>query len=493
MTTVSREAVRYTDLCIDGAWKGAIGGQTFDDVNPATGEVLATIAAAQPDDVDTAIGAAKRAFHTAPWARINPTERGRTLYRIAQLIRDNLDELARLEARDVGKLLPDARAEVELCASLFEYYAGAANKILGETYGPGPDKLAYVVREPLGVVAAIVPWNYPLPLATLKVAPALAMGNAVVLKPAEEAPLTALYLGQLALDAGLPPGILNVIPGMGHVAGEALIHHPDVAMIAFTGSTEVGKKIMHAAAARIARFELELGGKSPQIIFPDADLDLAVANVGIGLFKNAGQDCCAGTRILVHQRIYPDVVDRLKATAEAQTVGDTFDDGVTMGPLISPRQCRRVHGYTSQARAEGASLVTGGHPLTEGKPAGSSFYAPTLFTDVVPDARIFQEEIFGPVGVIVPFKNEDEAVALANRTTYGLAAAVYANDLGTAHRVAQRVDAGMVWINEYYAHAMEMPFGGYKQSGIGKDYSMHALDAYCQLKEITVRFGPQRF
>lgn len=492
MTTVAASATTpsYTGVLINGEWTEPRTGRTFEDLEPATGERLAAVAASGPEDVDRAVAAAARAFRTLPWARINPTERGRVLYRIAELVRERSEEFARLEAADVGKLLPDARAEVELSASLLEYYAGAANKVLGETYQAGPGKLAYTLREPLGVVAAIVPWNYPLPLAVLKVAPALAMGNTVVLKPAEEAPLTALLLGQVALDAGLPPGVLNVLPGLGEEAGQALIDHREVVMIAFTGSTEVGRKVMHAAAERIAKVELELGGKSPHLVFPDANLEEVTRHVAIGLFKNAGQDCCAGSRVLVHRDVFEEVTGRLKGIAEAQKIGDPLrEEGVTMGPLISKRQRSRVHSYTTGALASGGALVTGGREMVEGFPEGATFYAPTLFTGIHPDMDIFQEEVFGPIGVVVPFLDEQEAVQLANQVPYGLAAAVWTNDLSTAHRVAADIQAGMVWVNEYYAHVMEMPFGGFKQSGIGKDYSLHALDAYCQVKEVTIRLG----
>lgn len=474
-------------LLIGGSWVTAHRGDVLDDVNPATGETLATVGAGQAEDIERAVSTALRAFRTAKWARTNPTERGRVLVRIGALIREHLDELAELEARDVGKLLPDARGEIELCASLFEYYGGAANKVLGEVYPAGEAKLAYTLRQPLGVVAAITPWNYPLPLATLKVAPALCMGNAVVLKPAEQAPLTALALGNLALEAGLPPGLLNVVTGLGEVAGEALIHHPDVAMIAFTGSTEIGRRIMRAAAERIAKFELELGGKSPQVVFADADLDQVVSNVAMGLFKNAGQDCCAGSRILVQEKIYSELLDRLRTVAEGQRLGDPLKAGTTMGPLISEVQRQRVAGYEDAAVGDGAHIVTGGKEARDGYPARTSFYRPTLLTKIDPDARIFQEEVFGPVGVVVPFSTEEEAVRLANHTKYGLAAAVWTKDIDVAHRTAAQIDAGMVWINEYYAHVMEMPFGGFKQSGTGKDYSMHALEAYSQVKEIVVR------
>lgn len=490
MTTLapSTTSPEYTGALIDGEWTEPRTRRTLDDLEPATGARLAAVAACGPEDVDLAVASALRAFRAAPWARTNPTERGRVLYRMAQLVRDRAEEFARLEAADVGKLLPDARAEVELSASLLEYYAGAANKVLGETYQAGPGKLAYTLKEPLGVVAAIVPWNYPLPLAVLKVAPALTMGNTVVLKPAEEAPLTALLLGQVALDAGLPPGVLNVVPGWGEEAGQALIDHRHVAMVAFTGSTEVGRKVMHAAAARVAKVELELGGKSPHLVFADANLDEVARQVALGLFKNAGQDCCAGSRVLVQREVFEEVTGRLKAVAEAQKLGDPLrDKEVTMGPLISQRQRSRVHSYTTDALAGGASLVTGGTEMIAGFPEGSTFYAPTLFTEVRPDMRIYQEEVFGPVGVVVPFQDEAEAVQLANDVAYGLAAAIWTKDLSTAHRVAAKVQAGMVWVNEYYAHVMEMPFGGFKQSGIGKDYSMHALDAYCQVKEVTIR------
>ncbi len=474
-------------LLIDGQWRQTQSGATFDDLNPATGEVLAVVASAQAEDVERAVQAAKRAFREVPWARINPSERGRVLFRVGQLIREHADELAKTEAQDVGKLLTDAKNEILLCASLFEFYGGAADKFLGEAFQSDPTKLAFVLREPVGVVGAIVPWNYPLPLASLKVAPALAMGNAVVLKPAEEAPLTCLMLGQLALEAGVPAGLLNVVPGFGSVAGEALIHHPDVAMIAFTGSTEVGRKIMHAAADRIAHVELELGGKSPQIIFPDANLDAALQGVAVGLFKNAGQDCCAGSRVFVHRDIFSEVLERLSAAARAQQVGNPLEPGITMGPLISQRQSQRVQHYVETAMTQRARIVEGGKPLfQDGDPHGN-FYAPTVVTEVTPEMTIFQEEVFGPVGIVMPFRDEAEAIALANNTSYGLAAAVWTHDLSTAHRVAQQIEAGMVWINEFYAHEMVLPFGGYKQSGIGKDYSMHALEAYSQLKEVTIR------
>jgi acyl-CoA reductase-like NAD-dependent aldehyde dehydrogenase len=492
MTETPTVAPKHAGLLIDGAWGESRSGKTFDDLAPATGEPLAAIAAAGADDVAAAVASASHAFRAAAWARISPTERGHVLYRIADLIRQHVEELALLEAADVGKLLADARGEVEHTADIFEYYAGAANKVLGETFAAGPDKLAYGLREPLGVVAAIVPWNYPLPLAAMKVAPALAVGNAVVLKPPAEAPLSALALGQIALEAGLPAGLLNVVPGFGEEAGQPLAEHPDVAMVAFTGSTVTGRKIMLAAAGRIAKVDLELGGKSPHIVLPDAALDDFTTHAAIGLFKNAGQDCCAGTRMLVHREILDEVVERLKASAEAQRVGDPLADAsVTMGPLINQRQRSRVHAYTTEALVDGGKLVTGGTELVDGRPDESSFYAPTLFTDVAPESRIFQEEVFGPVGVVVAFRDETEAIELANATKYGLAAAIWTNDLSTAHRVASQVQAGMVWINDYHADVMELPFGAFKQSGIGRVYSQHALDAYCNVKQVSVRLDRQ--
>lgn len=480
-------APRHTDLLIEGAWRHATGDARFEVRDPATGQLLATVAAASAADVDLAVTSAASAFHTQPWPRLDPAERGAVLFALARSLRAARDEIALLEARDVGKFLEDARGEVDLAASLIEYYAGAADKLGGQTYQAGPQRLAYTLREPIGVVGAIVPWNYPLPLAVLKVAPALAAGNTVVLKPAEEAPLSALALGQLALEAGVPPGVLNVVPGLGHRTGAALVGHPEVRMIAFTGSTEVGKSILRAAADRVARVELELGGKSPQLVFPDADLDAAVAGIRLGLFKNAGQDCCAGSRILVHSAVHDELVQRLVATAEREQLGDPFTTGTTMGPLISPRQRDRVDGYVRGAIEQGARLVT-----TQGSPASdeagvSCFYAPTLFDHVDPSTRIFQEEVFGPVGVICEFRDEDDAVRLANSSRYGLASAIWTSDLDTALRVSRQIEAGMVWVNEYYAHVMEMPFGGYKESGIGKDYSMDALSAYTETKEVVIR------
>lgn len=474
-------------LYINGHWQDAVNGITFTDINPATGEVLAEVASGQAEDIDRAVEAASNAFYHGPWGHSTPRERSQTLFRLSQLIRRDREILARIEALDVGKRLPDALEEIDLCANLFEYYAGAIDKFLGESYRPEFNKWAVVLREPIGIVAGIVPWNYPLPLGTLKVAPALAMGNTIVLKPAEQAPLSNIYLAALADEAGIPPGVFNVVPGLGEIAGEALINHHDVRVIAFTGSTEVGKKIMRAASSRIARVELELGGKSPQIVFPDADLDAAADGITLGLFKNAGQDCCAGSRILVHQDVYNDLTERLVAIARRQKIGNPLETGITMGPVITLHQRERIHGYIEDALGHGARLLTGGRPI-EDVPDGASFYEPTLIDNVPPQHRAFQEEIFGPVGVLTVFDSEDQAVELANATPYGLASAIWTQSLGVAMRVASQLQVGMVWVNEYYAHVMGLPFGGHKTSGVGHDYSLHALEAYTQLKEVTFRF-----
>jgi acyl-CoA reductase-like NAD-dependent aldehyde dehydrogenase len=481
---------RYSELLIDGKWQPSRSLKRFEDRDPASGEVLASVAAADTDDVDRAVQAASEAFRREGWRNADPGYRGRALLALASRMRAAREELALLEARDVGKFLSDARLEVDLAASLVEYYGGAADKVGGETYQAGQGKLAYTLREPLGPVAAIVPWNYPLPLAVLKLAPALAMGNTVVLKPAEEAPLSTMLLGQLALEAGIPPGVVNVLPGSGEVAGAHLVRHPEIAMIAFTGSTEVGKEILHVAADRIARVELELGGKSPQIIFSDADLDAATVGVGVGLFKNAGQDCCAGSRILIHADVYDEMVDRLLVLARSQRLGDPFVRGTTMGPLISVRQRERVQSYVESARQAGASPLVGGTLACDVEARDvRRFFEPTFLAHVTPDMKIFQEEVFGPIGTLTVFTTESEAVEIANQSKYGLAAAVWTKDLATALRVTAQIQAGMVWVNEYYAHVMAMPFGGYKQSGLGKDYSLHALDSYSQLKEVAIRFA----
>ena len=470
-------------MLINGQWLDA--AETFDDREPATGNLLSKESSGTKADIDMAVESARDSFNRTTW-KTNNNFRIRTLYKISELIRNNREDLAMIEARDVGKFLDDARAEVNLSADLFEYYAGSIDKFLGETYTPEENKIALTIREPVGVVGAIVPWNYPLPLATLKVAPALAMGNSVVLKPPEDAPLSSLYLSRLIAMAGVPDGIINTVPGFGSTAGDALIHNRDVNLIAFTGSTYVGRKIIEASADRIGRVELELGGKSPQVIFSDADIRKAVEGVKLGMLKNAGQDCCAGSRILVQEDIYDRFMKIMRKEIENQKVGNPLVSGTTVGPVISKKQLDRIDSYVELARKDGANM-TGGGIIQEGKAYGATFYRPALIENIDEDSRPYQEEIFGPVGIVEKFKTLEDAVKKANNTEYGLASAIWTSNISTAFHAARSMQAGMVWINEYYAHVMGFPFGGYKGSGIGKDYSIHALEAYSQLKEVTFR------
>src|SRR5216683_2438457 len=445
----------HYELFIDGKHVAPSSGEYSIDINPATEQPIAEVAQGGKADVDLAVSAARAALKV--WGGMRAAERGRILQRAAALLEQHQEELIELESLDAGKPLAAVRRQdMAAVIDTVRYYAGWCDKITGQVIPARPDALTYTVREPVGVVAAIVPWNFPLMIGMWKIAPALACGCTVVLKPAELTPLTALRIGELALEAGFPPGVLNVVPGFGKTAGQALVDHPDVDKVTFTGSPGVGRQILRSAAGNLKRVTLELGGKSANIIFPDADLDAAVKAAGSGIFFNAGQVCSAGSRILVHEKIHDEVVERLVERAHAVRVGDPRDPAVTMGPLVSAGQMARVLDYIAIGRAEGARLATGGTRHGE----RGYFVAPTVFAGVAHDMRIAQEEIFGPVAAVIPFRDDEEAIRLANGTRYGLAAGVWSADITRVHRFARRLKAGTVWINTYGPTDVRLPWGG---------------------------------
>ncbi|MGN8115092.1 aldehyde dehydrogenase family protein [Labrys sp. 22185] len=470
------------DLLIDGRRIAAASGRSFETLNPASGEVVARVAEADAGDVDAAVRSARAAFEGS-WSRMKASERGALLLKLADLIRRDEDELVRLESLDSGKTVSAIRRQ-DLPAVLdtLTYYAGMADKINGQVIPARTDALTYTVREPLGVVGAIIPWNFPLMIGMWKIAPALACGCTVVLKPAELTPLTALKIGELALEAGFPAGVLNVVPGFGKIAGQALVDHMDVDKITFTGSPVVGRQILQGAIGNLKRVTLELGGKSANIVFPDADLDAAAKAAGAGIFFNTGQVCSAGSRILVHESVYDEMVERLAARARSIRVGDPLEASTSMGPLVSEVQMKRVLGYIDIGRKEGASVVAGG--TRHGK--AGYFVEPTVFAGVRHEMRISQEEIFGPVAAVIPFKDEEEAIRLANGTVYGLAAGVWTGDIGRAHRFTRRLKAGTVWVNTYGPTDVRLPWGGARDSGFGREHGDAAIDNFTEPKAVWI-------
>jgi acyl-CoA reductase-like NAD-dependent aldehyde dehydrogenase len=474
-------------LFIGGEWRESASGRTFATYNPATGEPIAEVSEADAGDVGRAVAAARRAFDEGGWPETPGRQRAALLHRIADGLEARADALALLESTDVGKPLREARRfDVEDAISTFRYYAGWADKIDGEVLPAPGSALVYTRREPIGVCGQIIPWNYPLLMAAWKVAPALACGNAVVLKPAEQTPLTALELAAIAARAGVPAGVLNVLPGYGESAGAALVRHPGVDKIAFTGSTAVGRTIQREAADTLKRISLELGGKSPNVVFADADLDAAVKGATAAIFYNTGQACTAGSRLLVEASIHDEFVAKLAERARGMVPGDPLDPKCRMGPLVSQEQLERVLSYVEKGRGEGARLVLGGD-RPEGR--GGYYLNPTIFDDVRPEMTIAREEIFGPVLAVIPFRDEAEAVTISNDTAYGLAAGIWTRDLARAHRVAHALRAGTVWVNMYHTLDAGIPFGGYKQSGYGRELGRHALDLYTQTKSVWVNLG----
>jgi acyl-CoA reductase-like NAD-dependent aldehyde dehydrogenase len=475
-------------MLIDGQWVAAASGKTFETPNPATGEVLARVAEGDAADIDRAVRAARRTFDEGTWARLRPTERERLLLRIADLIEQHGDELAQLETLDNGKPLAESRhVDIPAAAGTFRYYAGWVSKLFGETNPSDPAFFSFTLREPVGVCGQIIPWNFPLLMAAWKLAPALACGNTSVLKPAEQTPLTALRLGELLLEAGVPPGVVNIVPGFGETAGRALVRHPMVDKIAFTGSTEVGREIHRETASTLKRVSLELGGKSPNIVFSDADADAAVQGALLGVFFCAGQVCCAGTRLFVEQKVHDQFAEKLAQSAQGMKQGSGLDPQTRIGPLVSQEQLERVTGYLEAGKREGAKPVIGGERNTAKGLEKGYFVKPTVFTGVRNDMKIAREEIFGPVVSVIPFKDENDAVLQGNDTNYGLAAGVWTRDVSKAHRVARALRAGTVWVNCYNVFDASAPFGGYKESGYGRELGKYALDLYTQVKSVWLR------
>jgi acyl-CoA reductase-like NAD-dependent aldehyde dehydrogenase len=489
MTDTATLDIQPGRLFIGGEWQDAASGETFDTINPATAETLTHVAAAAADDVDRAVKAARAAFEADSWQKLDARKRGKLLYAIADVLEGRADELARLETMDNGKPVREARMiDIKESIDCFRYYAGWADKISGDVIPvPGP-YLNYTRREPVGVCGAIIPWNYPLQMAAWKVAPAIACGNTVVLKPAEQTPLTALELARAAAEAGLPAGVLNVLTGFGEPAGAALVAHPDVDKIAFTGSTAIGKIIQKQAADTLKKVSLELGGKSPNIVLDDADIDAAVKGASMAIFYNTGQACTAGSRLLVHEKIRDEFVEKLVKRAAGFVPGDPLDPKTRLGPLVSAEQLDRVMGYIAQGKSEGAKLLLGGDRVEVNGKAGY-FLNPTIFGGVKSEMVIACEEIFGPVLAVQTFSDLEEAIQIGNNTEYGLAAAVWTRDVRKAHHAAHQLRAGTVWINTYHNLDTASPFGGYKQSGYGRELGRYALDLYTQVKSVWVNLG----
>lgn len=490
MATITAEPARYTPpkvrqtkMLIDGKWCNAKSGKTFGTYNPATEELIAEVAEGDAADIDLAVKAARRAFESGPWPKMDARDRGKLLNRLADLIEQNFDELAALETLDNGKPISDSRAaDLPLVIDCLRYYAGWADKIRGETIPIRGNYFCYTRREALGVAGQIIPWNFPLLMVAWKWAPALAAGCTIVMKPAEQTPLSCLRLGEIALEAGFPKGVINIVPGYGETAGAALVKHPDVDKIAFTGEHRTAQIIMADAAQTLKRLTFELGGKSPNVIFADADLDAAVAGTEFGLFFNQGQCCCAGSRVFVEEKIHDEFVEKLVTRAKKRRLGNPFDPKTTQGPQVDKAQFDKILSYIDKGNEAGAECLTGGKRF--GKKG--HFIEPTIFDKVTDSMPIASDEIFGPVLSVLSFKKIDEVIDRANKTFYGLAAAVWTRDVAKAHRIANSVRAGTVWINCYDVFDAAAPFGGFKMSGIGRELGEAALANYTEIKTVTM-------
>ncbi|MDA0284048.1 MAG: aldehyde dehydrogenase family protein [Planctomycetota bacterium] len=482
-TTIATPEVRRTKILIDGEWRNAVSGKTFQTMNPATEEVIAEVAEGDAADIDLAVKAARKAFESGPWATMDARDRGRLINRLADLIEDNFDELSALETLDNGKPISDARAaDLPLVIDCLRYYAGWADKIHGDTIPIRGNYFCYTRREPLGVCGQIIPWNFPMLMTAWKWGPALAAGCTIVMKPAEQTPLTCLRMGELALEAGIPRGVINIVPGYGPTAGAALVKHPDVDKIAFTGEHLTAQRIMSDAAMTLKRLTFELGGKSPNVVFADSDLDAAVAGAEFGLFFNQGQCCCAGSRVFVEESIKEQFVDRIVEQASNRKIGNPFDTSTMQGPQVDQAQFDKILSYIEKGKAGGAACVTGGNRVGD----VGYFIEPTIFDNVTDDMEIATNEIFGPVMSILSFKDLDEIIERSNSTFYGLAAAVWTRDIAKAHNYAKAVKAGTVWVNCYDVFDAGAPFGGFKMSGIGRELGAAALNNYTELKTVTV-------
>jgi betaine-aldehyde dehydrogenase len=486
-TETAAEDILRAKMVIGGEQVDASDGQTFEVVNPATGKVIATAPLGGKPDVDKAVAAARKALDEPKgWSTWSAAKRGRTLQKYSGLIKQHLEELAQLESRNVGKPIKSARGEALAVSLVFEYYAGAANKVFGETIPTSAPGLDFTLREPIGVVGLIVPWNFPMNMASWKLGPALAAGNACILKPASYSPLTAIRLGELALEAGFPPGVVNVVTGPGGTAGASIASHHGIGKVAFTGETTTGQEIMRLAANNVKKISLELGGKSANIVYADADLEKFARESPYSVFDNCGQDCCARSRILVERSAHDEVVELFAAATKNVKVGDPADETTEVGTLVSFKQRDRVMEYVEAGKAEGAELVAGGTIPDDADLADGAYLVPTIFDNVRNDMRIAREEIFGPVVSIIPFDSEADAIRLANETPYGLSGSIWSRDIGRALRTAKGVQAGVLSVNSNSSVHIEAPFGGYKMSGIGRELGMHAIDLYTELKNVYV-------
>ncbi len=486
--TVKRQAkpaIRETRLFINNDWVDPVKGETFETYNPATGEVIAKVAAAGPADVDRAVKAARTALESGPWARMDAVDRGRLMFKLADLIEQNAEELASLESLNCGKTIRDSRGDMSGVCNTLRYYAGWADKIEGRTVPVRGNFLSYTLRQPVGVVGQIIPWNFPLLMLAWKWGPALSCGNTVVMKPAEQTPLTALRVAELARDAGFPPGVINIINGMGETTGAALVVHPGVDKIAFTGHVDTAKIIQKAAADTLKRTTFELGGKSPNVIFADCDMEQAVAGAFHAIYFHGGQCCTAGSRLFVESKIHQEFVERLAEKCKERRLGDPLDEKTEQGPQVSQEQMDKILKYCAIGQKQGATLLTGG----QRHGSKGYFVEPTIFDNVQDNMDIAKDEIFGPVVSVLPFKSYDEMINRANNTNYGLAAAIWTQDIDKAHRYAREVKAGTVWVNCYHVVDTTTPFGGFKMSGQGRENGEAALDHYTEMKTVTIKLG----